>query len=176
MCELCTSPFTTSSTGATSCDACEKGSYLDQAGTCRSCPEGVKCDKPARLETLELEPGYFRATPESEQVYWCMLGKAACAGGSRTGGELCDKGYKSVLCSKCEAGYFFDSLTRICRNCQSSRVTPAMVVVSVVVLMVVVGLVCMKDQAQSWSKKWLNMGKVRIVYTTCQVGREMLIP
>ena len=28
----------------------------------------------------------------------------------------------------------------------------------------------MYDQAVAWRKKWVNLGKVRIVYTTCQVN------
>jgi len=45
-----------------------------------------------------------------------------------------------------------------------------MVVVSVVVLMVCCALIFMYDKVKAWSEKWLNMGKVRIVYTTCQVS------
>ena len=35
----------------------------------------------------------------------------------------------------------------------------------------VIGIVFMKEEAQAWNKKWLNLGKVRIVYTTCQVSQ-----
>ena len=98
VCEPCASPFTTSGAGTTSCDACEKGSYLDLTGVCRTCPEGVKCDKPGKLETLELEPGYFRGTNKSTKVYPCTLGEAACPGGNQTGNDLCSAGYEGPLC------------------------------------------------------------------------------
>ena len=104
VCIPCSSPYTTSSTGATTCDVCETGSYLDQAYTCRACPEGVKCDKPGKLETLELEPGYFRGTPESHKVYPCTLGDAACPGSNETGDELCAEGYEGPLCDMLVCG------------------------------------------------------------------------
>ena len=83
-----------------SCDACEKGSYKDQAGDCRMCPEGVKCEAAGKLEKLELEPGYFRATAESNEVYLCTLGEAACPGGTQTGDELCFEGHVGPLCDR----------------------------------------------------------------------------
>ena len=98
VCEPCASPLTTSGAGATNCDACEKGSYLDLNGTCHECPEGVKCDKPGKLETLKLKPGYFRGKPESTEVYPCTLGEAACPGGNQTGNDLCSDGYEGPLC------------------------------------------------------------------------------
>ena len=76
VCQSCSSPFTTASSGATSCDACEKGSYLNLEGTCRACPDGVKCDKPGKLETLELEQGWYRHKPLSEIVYKCQIAEA----------------------------------------------------------------------------------------------------
>ena len=37
--------------------------------------------------------------------------------------------------------------------------------------MVVAGaLILMREQVEAWRKKWMNMGKVRIMYTTCQVN------
>ena len=98
ICIPCSSPFTTSSTGATRCDACETGSFKDQNDICHTCPEGVKCNKPVKLETLELESGYFRATPESTEVYPCTLGETACQGGDQTGDDLCFEGYQGPLC------------------------------------------------------------------------------
>ena len=81
VCEPCSSPFTTASTGATSCDACEGGSYLDQVGACRECTEGVKCKTAGRLETLELEPGWYRSAFLSRKVYTCST-QGACIGGN----------------------------------------------------------------------------------------------
>ena len=86
-------PLTTLSEGSIDCDACEKGTYMDQEGTCRGCPEGVRCEEAEKLETLELKPGYFRATPESTKVYPCTMGEAACQGGNQSGDKLCSEGY-----------------------------------------------------------------------------------
>ena len=66
------------------------------------CPEGVKCEAAGKLEKLELEPGYFRATTESNEVYLCTLGTAACPGErpGKTGDELCFEGHEGPLCDR----------------------------------------------------------------------------
>ena len=97
VCEPCASPFTTSGAGATSCDACEKGSYLDLTGVCRTCPEGVKCDTPGKLETLELKPGWSRVSFTSKRVYECTTGN--CLGGNSS---TCQDGSGGVLCAVCD--------------------------------------------------------------------------
>ena len=84
-----------------------------QEGTCRGCPEGVKCEEAEKLETLELKPGYFRATPESTKVYPCTLDEAACPGGNKTGDELCNNGYEGPLCDM--------SVTQQGRECRTSH-------------------------------------------------------
>ena len=107
-------------------------------------------------------------------VYQCSS-EDACRGGNTTGDALCGEGYDAILCSSCSGGYFFDSLSLTCRDCQATRVTPAMVVVSVVVVVAGGVLIFMRDRAQKWADKWVNMGKVRIVYTTFQViAREFV--
>ena len=111
--------------------------------------------------------------PSSSEVYPCTFEEAACLGGNSTGDKLCREGYEAMLCSSCSARYFFDSLTRTCRDCEATHVTPAMVVISVVILVVGCALIFMHDKVKAWSEKWLNMGKVRIVYTTCQVSTTL---
>ena len=144
---------------------------MDQDDKCTLCPDGTKCDSVGNeLGSLWIKAGYFRTVPSSSKVYQCMFEKAACLGGHSTGDGLCREGYEAMLCSSCSPTYFFDSITRTCRDCEATRVTPAMVVVSVVVLMVCCALIFMYDKVKAWSEKWLNMGKVRIVYTTCQVS------
>ena len=86
---------------------------MDQEGTCRGCPEGVKCEEAEKLETLELKPGYFRATAESTEVYPCTMGEAACPGGNKTGDELCNNGYEGPLCDM--------SVTQQGRECRTSH-------------------------------------------------------
>ena len=67
-----------------SCDACEKGSYKDvdknEKDVCRACPEGVKCDTPGKLESLELASGWYRPEFASREVYQCDS-TSACVGG-----------------------------------------------------------------------------------------------
>ena len=136
---------------------------------CRQCPEGTECDSVGNeLPTLLLKEGYYRTTPKSHMVYVCSS-EDACRGGNATGSALCSEGYEAILCSSCSGGFFFDSLTRTCRDCEATRVTPAMVVVSVVVVVAGGMLIFMRDKTKQWADKWINMGKVRIVYTTYQV-------
>ena len=66
-------------------------------------------------------------------------------------------------------GHFFDSLKQICRSCQDTQITPAMVVISVLIVAIVGALILRREHAEVWCKKWVNMGQVRIMYTTCQV-------
>ena len=60
-----------------------------------------------KLETLALEPGYYRFELNSEELYECPLGEAACPGsaalnGTESAGEaLCGEDYEGMLCSKC---------------------------------------------------------------------------
>lgn len=143
-------------------------------GGCALCPDGTECESVGNeLGSLWVKVGYFRTVPSSSEVYPCMFEKAACLGGNSTGDELCREGYEAMLCSSCSARYFFDSLTRTCRDCEATHVTPAMVVVSVAILVVACALIFMHDKVKAWSEKWLNMGKVRIVYTTCQVSTTL---
>lgn len=107
-------------------------------------------------------------------VYQCSS-EDACRGGNTAGDALCGEGYDAILCSSCSGGYFFDSLSLTCRDCQATRVTPAMVVVSVVFVVAGGMLIFMRDRAHKWAEKWVNMGKVRIVYTTFQVISVILI-
>jgi len=152
-------------------DGCEKFYYMNLDGGCALCQDGTKCDSVGNeLGSLWVKAGYFRTVPSSSEVYPCILEKAACLGGNSTGNNLCREGYEAMLCSSCSARYFFDSLTRTCRDCEATHVTPAMVVISVVILVVGCALIFMRDKVMAWSEKWLNMGKVRIVYTTCQVS------
>ena len=139
------------------------------AGQCLECPEGTTCDSAGNeLATLLLKESYYRTTPKSSMVYECSS-EEACPGGNTTGDALCGEGYNAILCSSCSRGYFFDSLSRTCRDCQSTRVTPAMVVFSIVVVLAGVVLIFNRDKTKKWAAKWVNMGKVRIVYTTFQV-------
>ena len=149
---------------------CERDFYMNPDGECHLCPDGAECSsKGSDLSTLEIKKGFFRTSPTSKEVYACA-NKMACPGGNQTGDGLCGVGYEATLCSSCKTGYFFDSLTRTCHDCQDTHIAPAMVVVSVVFLVVVGALILMRDQAKAWSKKWLNMGKIRVLYTTCQVN------
>ena len=76
VCDACSSPFTTVSANATSCDVCDKEFYMDLEGACQACPDRVTCNKAETLKSLKLEPGWYRHTPLSGVVYKCKIAES----------------------------------------------------------------------------------------------------
>ncbi|CAN0423513.1 unnamed protein product, partial [Ascophyllum nodosum] len=58
----------------------------------------------ATLETLVLEPGYWRATNTSRQVLACF-NDHACLGGLTSHPGYCSPGYEGPYCAVCSEGY-----------------------------------------------------------------------
>ena len=74
---------------------------MNEDGECRECPHGTECDMAGNeLESLMVEAGHFRATPQSSVVDPCTFGEVACPGGNTTGDKLCSNGYKGPLCDR----------------------------------------------------------------------------
>ena len=96
----------TSSKGSASCSTCLEDSYMSLKGECKSKPDGVVRDESGTtLETMELEPGFFRFSAASTAVYECHHGKN-CRGGKikpnmTVTNSLCRDGSGRALCSIC---------------------------------------------------------------------------
>ncbi|CAN0137715.1 unnamed protein product, partial [Ectocarpus fasciculatus] len=56
------------------------------------------------LETLEIDPGYWRATNSSTEVLACY-NEDACAGGTTGATEYCVEGYEGPYCAICSEDY-----------------------------------------------------------------------
>ena len=83
-CEKCKSnTLTTLGEGSTVC-VCEKGAYMNDTGTCVSCPDDVTCDKAgSTLATVDLKAGAWRLRNTSNAIYDCPI-KGTCLGGNTT--------------------------------------------------------------------------------------------
>ena len=83
-CEKCKSnSLTTLGEGSTVC-VCEKDSYMNDNGTCVSCPDDVTCGQAgSTLATVDLKPGAWRLRNTSNAIYDCPI-KGACLGGNAT--------------------------------------------------------------------------------------------
>eukprot|EP00752_Nemacystus_decipiens_P001402 g1387.t1 len=90
------------------------------------------------LETLKLDPGYWRATDTSKRILSCF-NEDACEGGAVVG-SYCAAGYEGPYCSVCEEGYA-PGRSFTCNRCSDEGSSIAIAVVVVVVIaMVVVGI------------------------------------
>jgi len=116
-CERCTSPFN-SVGGAAKCTICEAGYFMDSKGQCKECPEGASCDGSSSTATLVLDPGYWRISEKSTDLFECPWSDG-CAGGA-TGPNLtsyCRNGYEGVLCASCGSDYFYSKDANRCAHC-----------------------------------------------------------
>ncbi|GMH85601.1 hypothetical protein TrST_g3602 [Triparma strigata] len=88
----------TSSTSASSC-VCEQTDFeSDSTGTCEAVSKGVKSSVGGmNVETLDLEPGFWRTSSSSTKVLPCLNPKH-CKGGADTA-DLCADGHTGPLCA-----------------------------------------------------------------------------
>ena len=77
-------------------------------GDCVDCPDGATCVEGSTLETMEIEPAFFRFSLESTELY--PTDALSCPGSaffanstnrSNFGADLCAEGYEGPLCSRC---------------------------------------------------------------------------
>eukprot|EP00903_Cladosiphon_okamuranus_P016354 g15082.t1 len=87
------------------------------------------------LETLELDPGYWRATDTSRNILSCF-NEEACEGGAEVG-SYCAAGYEGPYCSVCEEGYA-PGRSFTCNRCSDEGSTMAIAVVLIVIIVAVV--------------------------------------
>ncbi|CAN0353583.1 unnamed protein product [Ectocarpus sp. 6 AP-2014] len=79
------------------------------------------------IQTLELDPGYWRTTRDSTHVLACYNGDA-CEGGMTDDQAFCHQGYEGPYCSVCSEGYAV-SLVFTCTKCVDDRGGIALLVV-----------------------------------------------
>eukprot|EP00752_Nemacystus_decipiens_P002518 g2363.t1 len=92
------------------------------------------------LETLSIDPGYWRATASSKDILACHHADA-CLGGVSGTDDFCLEGYEGPYCSVCSDGYTAQ-LGYTCNKCSDSTggtlVVAVVVVVAVAVVMAVI--------------------------------------
>lgn len=104
-----------SARGATDCEACLAGFFLD-GDACRS-----------TVEALTLRDGYWRSSETSTKTEVCAQAKD-CAGGRAGGGDaLCAGNTRGPACALCERGYAAhgssDGDTLGCARCEGTSAT-----------------------------------------------------
>lgn len=150
-------PKYTSSAGATTCDLCKEGYYMNQDQRCSSCgsmdgstlglsaSDFVDCPEGSTLTSVRVKPGFYRFTEYSNRIYPC--GTNNCQGNITHKG--CLIGSAGPLCDLCESGYFLRSASKTCTACEDVReawsgsfaATLSIILLLVAVLALSVGLI-----------------------------------
>ncbi|GMH55844.1 hypothetical protein TrLO_g6523 [Triparma laevis f. longispina] len=138
-CNLCSSTpqgSTTNSLGSISNSSCicPAGKYDDLNGKCEDVKEGMNHTVAGMtLETLEIEPEYWRMNSRSADIRECPV-REACVGGNGT--DYCREGHDGPYCNLCFDGYAKDPFLL----CQSCDTTATSLVLSILFFFVVAGL------------------------------------
>ena len=88
--------------------------YSNTTKECEECVTGAVCPFGSDLETMIVQPGYYRFSPTSEMFYECAS-TDACVGDVTYSSDMhtgCGVGYEGALCSTCSVGYGGDSCLR----------------------------------------------------------------
>ncbi|GMH90277.1 hypothetical protein TrST_g7328 [Triparma strigata] len=111
--------------------ACPKGTYDNMEKSCVDVFEGVdRTTSGMTLETLKIEPGYWRTNSRSPDVRVCPVSDA-CTGGNST--NYCREGHTGPYCKLCIDGWTEDPLM-LCKSCENSTID---VIVTIVILVLV---------------------------------------
>ena len=107
---------------ASSCTRCLK-EYFSSSESCLQCPEGTTCeeDGESTLSSLEIQPGWWRISEETDEVRRCKHGSLACRGGLNFREGYCNDGHEGVLCAVCSDNYFFDPEESQCLRCDDLK-------------------------------------------------------
>jgi len=142
--------------GSAYCDICAETYYRPHANSsahaCESCSslDGLLCPLNSTVETLQVQPGWWRLSPHSTRAYKCASqgNTSVCVGGSR-GGSLCAPDHKGPLCKVCSLDdHYFDDDDAKCVRCEpvNGAAVAAVVVAIVFGLLGVGGLTFLHQQ------------------------------
>eukprot|EP00752_Nemacystus_decipiens_P012586 g11146.t1 len=102
----------------TLCDRC----FFDEPELVPSCQDvmdhSTSSGGTATLDTISIEPGYWRATASSTDILECYHADA-CLGGVSGSADYCLEGYEGPYCSVCSGGYTAQ-LGYTCDKCSGS--------------------------------------------------------
>ncbi|GMH94182.1 hypothetical protein TrST_g4037 [Triparma strigata] len=187
-CNLCSAKVpdslsvTNGAEGIESC-VCPRSNYFDAGvgrnGTCVSCSgiQGIDCSRAGvSLETLPIQPGFWRSSTTSTRIRRCY-NTEACIGSVRTnanasgvsivssGGssangsnvnlveskQYCAEGYQGPYCEVCAKGY--SGSFGGCRECKSKNKTMQIVWTSVILITIIIVGICLSRIVLRFSKK-----------------------
>lgn len=115
---------------------CPERSYDDGQGKCVPVEEGMRSDLPGmKLESAELEPGYWRTGPSSRDVRECITPEA-CIGGNGT--DVCRDGHKGPYCNLCLEGFTKDPF-QICRKCEATAIDALLTCLAILGVIIFLG-------------------------------------
>ncbi|CAM9273146.1 unnamed protein product [Ectocarpus sp. 4 AP-2014] len=111
--------------------------------TCTTPLEHTTSEEPGvTIETLTIDQGFWRATPESDTILACYNADA-CRGGKTEAEDYCASGYTGPYCAVCETDYS-PSLDDTCTRCSSSRrqgLVAATIIAALVAVVVVTSII-----------------------------------
>lgn len=170
MCMKCNSPKT-SFKGSANCSICEKDYYLSTDGECQECPSHGNCDRGTTTRDMKVQTGYYRFTPDSENIYKCPF-DGTCIKTSfnstnqtQTGDDICITNGKGPLCSYCETNFYLDTYTASCKNCPQMIHAMQIAVAAFLVGMVVLIFIRRYRRQAFWVMEWVKTYLVTIERT-----------
>jgi len=155
---------------------CPVGYYDGGKGECVVVKEGMDTEVVGmKLESVFLDPGFWRTNEKSEEILECPI-PDACTGGNDT--DICREGHKGHYCATCKDGYSMDPF-QICKECMTTvvdSVLTVVVVLSVVVLAFGLNYVMKKkfgreDKGKAMLKRCKN--GIKILFTSGQITASL---
>eukprot|EP00752_Nemacystus_decipiens_P006539 g5890.t1 len=119
------------------CSTCQVDGDMRVPAGCFDSPDGTDDVQGTKLETLEILPGWYRATNETTNIFQCY-NEDACLGGQTGDEDFCADGYTGHYCAVCEPG-FSATLGSTCSPCSGLRYS--VVLTSTIVLLFALALV-----------------------------------
>ena len=150
--------------------SCVSGTYNTEFnGTnCVTCPDNFICKKGSTIETLSLQPHYWRESKTTLNIYKCK-NYFACKGGKilNSTDDLCQPGHKGPMCDVCERGWSKDD--GVCLKCPENvgRTMSLTIMIPVVCIIIIIFLI--KTANPSTNKKEEVNGVVKIFMNYAQV-------
>ena len=145
---------------------CPRGFYDGGEGKCVEVKEGMNSEEVGmKLESVFLDPGFWRTNEKSEEVRECPI-PDACIGGNET--NVCREGHRGHYCATCKDGYSMDPF-QVCKKCTATVVDSVLTVVAVILVVVLVlGLNYLMK------KKFGREGKGKAVLKRCKNGIKIM--